>query len=346
MLVVVELLKLGHTYLVQGIVTTSAFLTLYGAFNLTWVLHVEHVHSATPFSSLSCFLAFEAVFAAVCVYALLSNDSSLVGSTLAASAFIIKAYILGIHEKSKWANLTRSASHLLDQEEAYGFWSRCFSLSLLDQVTRISATQPATININRKAPGYMESLRLRKFTTAWEKHRGSCVCLLLTCVSALKREIVLATAASILAVSFKLAVPFWIENIVDYAQKRSNPHSSIPTASEDAIMVLQTFIVLVGCFVSRACSKYATSVVKLDVRGVLAEVTFAKLQKRSGPELSKHARLSIISEDIPVMGELTSLFLGLSTCSIEVLVSLCFIGKESNLIAGLLVASIVGKYFF
>lgn len=131
--------------------------------------------------------------------------------------------------------------------------------------------------------------------------------------------------------------------MVEYAQKRANLYPSIQTASADATMALQTFVVLVGFLVSRACSRYAASAVKLGVRGVLAEVTFAKLQKRSGPGLSKHARLSIISEDIPAMSELTSLLLGLSTCSIEVLVSIYVIGKESNLIASLLVASIVRK---
>lgn len=41
-----------------------------------------------------------------------------------------KVYILSLHEKSNWDNLTRAASISLDRDETYRFWSRCISLSL------------------------------------------------------------------------------------------------------------------------------------------------------------------------------------------------------------------------
>lgn len=88
--------------------------------------------------------------------------------------------------------------------------------------------------------------------------------------------------------------------------------------------------------ISRACSRYAVSILKLGLRSTTAEAVFEKLQKRSSAEVAEHVKLSIISEDMPAIEEAAELFLRSCVFTIEVLFSIYYIREQSNVIAGLL----------
>lgn len=147
-------------------------------------------------------------------------------------------------------NLSTDVSAMLDQEETYGFWSRCFSVSLFHQVTWIARDQPAIININWKIPEFMESLRVRKFSTSWDKNTVSNLRLLRACASGVKQELVFAFISVLFTIPFKLAVPFWAEALIHYAQHRrttSKPDTS--TATPEPVLIFGTCVVLFGFLV-------------------------------------------------------------------------------------------------
>lgn len=327
------------------------FLRLYGAFQLTWVLHYDHKHRDNPSSLISFFLGFEIFSAAgFCLHAIAPSPTNVThfsNSLLATSILVARVYLLVLHERSKWDILKRANAVMLDREQTYGFWSRCLSISLLQQIDWSSEDSP-TIKVNSIFPTFIESLRVRKFATAWERNRTSNIRLLWACVSALKQECIVALIATICTIPFKLAVPFWVASIVRYAQHRSLTTSpdSVTNASKTALTapILSTAVVLFGFLISRACSRYAVSILKLGLRSTTAEAVFEKLQKRSSAEVAQHVKLSIISEDMPAIEEAAELFLQSCAFTIEVLFSIYCIREQSNIIASLLVLHIAGKF--
>ena len=104
-----------------------------GTFNPMLIIQAEHKTSARPVPPLSYHLAFDVAATAVTwIYAVaLPNDPRLTNFTLATSTLVATVYALILREKSNWSNLTNEASVILDQAETYGFWSRCFFVSLL-----------------------------------------------------------------------------------------------------------------------------------------------------------------------------------------------------------------------
>lgn len=327
------------------------FLRLYGAFQLTWLLHYDHRHRDNPSSLISFFLGFEIFSAAgFCLDAIApipTNVTQFAKSLLTTSILVARMYLLVLHERSKYDILKRANAMMLDREQTYGFWSRCFSISLLRQIDWSSGDSPS-IEINGIFPPFIESLRFRKFGTAWERNHASSICLLWACVSALKKECILALIATICTISFKLAVPFWVASIVQYAQCRLMVTSSDPGGNTieraPAAPILSTTVVLLGFLISRACSRYAVSILKLGLRSTTAEVVFEKLQKRSSAEVAQHVKLSIVSEDMPAVEEAAELFLGYSASIIDVLFSIYYVGQQSNVIAGLLVVHVSRKF--
>lgn len=239
------------------------FLRLFGAFQLTWILYYDHKHSVNPSPLISWFLGFEVISAAAfCLHTIapmLTSVTHLTNSILAAFILAARVYLLILHERSKWDILKRETALMLDREQTYGFWSRCLSISLLQQIDWSSGDKP-TIKINRMLPPFIESLRFRKFGTAWDRHAGSSIRLLLACVSALKQECIVALIAIICTVPFKLAVPFWVESVVRYAQHRVRTTSSnLVTDTVEmapAAPILSTTVVLFGFLV---CIDYSVT---------------------------------------------------------------------------------------
>lgn len=232
------------------------FLRLLGAFYLTWILYYDHKYRADPSSLISAFLGFEVFSAAgFWLYAIALMPTSvthLVNSVVAAIILSARVYLLILHERSKWDILKQATSMMLDREQTYGFWSRCLSISLLQQIDWSSGDSP-TIKINSIFPPFIESLRVRKFGTAWDRHARSSFRLLWACVLALRQECIVALIATICTIPFKLAVPFWVESVVRYAQHRLMTTSSDPVTSTAEITptapIMSTAVVLFGFLV-------------------------------------------------------------------------------------------------
>lgn len=225
-------------------------LRLVGAFSLTCLLYVDHKHSASPSPLISFFLAFEVVSAAgFCLHAF-AGITHFANSIKATLVLVARVYLLILHEKSKWCNLKTSTSLMLDQEETYGYWSRCFSISLLQQIDWSSEEKPTTVKINKKTPQFIESLRVRKFATAWDKYRTSNFRLQWACVSALNQECIFALICMLCTIPFKLAIPFWVERIVRHAQHHTTTLSSDPATSTTSL-TLDTSFVLLGFLVCK-----------------------------------------------------------------------------------------------
>lgn len=96
----------------------------------------------------------------------------------------------------------------------------------------------------------MESLRVRRFNTAWERHRRSKFRLLRACAASLKNELGLAIIAYLFTLPFKLAIPFWTEAVILYAQQHSKAYESHTVNNDSQVsLVLGSGVVLIGLLV-------------------------------------------------------------------------------------------------
>lgn len=221
------------------------------AFSLMCLLYADHRHSTKPSVTISAFLAFEVASATATSLhtTVVESTRQLPNCIFSILSLAIKSCMLIFYERSNWDILTPAASCTLRREETYGFWTRCFSGSLFYQLTWISTHQPATIRIDAKTPELVESLRLRKFATAWNKHPASKLRLLRACVSSLRRELLLAGLATVCTLPFRLATPFWIESVVSHAQDRLKLVGNEAVSQADAVIILRSCAFLLALLV-------------------------------------------------------------------------------------------------
>lgn len=225
---------------------------------LLWILYAEHKHSSHPYISVSVFLAFEVVTSAIHWLNSAAIPSSFLVRISMLTSLAAKICILVFHEKSKWDNLLPDASRRMDQDQAHGFWSRCLSFSLFDQLSwdddEESGNKSVTICINRKQPEAFEGLPFRKFTKAWNEHGKSNARLLRALGYSLKQELALATIAVICRTAFKVSIPFWVEAVTAHTQRRMSSQP-INDGSSDTTLILNTFFILLGWLVILLCLK-------------------------------------------------------------------------------------------
>lgn len=311
------------------------------------MLYVEHKHSPRPFTLLSVFLATEVASAAATWLhnvALVSSLHSALCTLATTLTLTAKLYSLILHETSNWDNLTEAASRTVDRQETHGFWSRCFSVSLLGDLTWISQDQPAVININTKGPQRIESLRLRRFGTAWTNHEASSLRLLQACASSVKQNCIYAILSVLCTIPFKLVAPFYVEELVRRAEHRTTaPRTGSIDGNTDTHFILHMSVIVLGYLVSRACSRYAVSILKLGIRATLSEAVFSKLPKIAGAAAAQHTKLSIIADDIPAMEESAELLLRSCANFLDALFAIYFVRRQSNVIASLLILHVASK---
>lgn len=224
-------------------------MTLLGTTTLLWILYVEHKHSSHPYTLVSIGLSFEVFLSALHWLSTIANSDSVFSTTISFAHLTIKSYVLFLHEQSNWNNLRPIVSFMMDRDQTYGFWNKCFSLSLFDQLIWNPQDGSVSININPKHPELLETLCYRKFNTAWDEHKKSDIRILIACACSLKQEIVLAGLSVVFKTAFKLAIPLWIEIVTSHAQQRASSTKFIATEYTNNSLLLGTFVLLIGWLV-------------------------------------------------------------------------------------------------
>lgn len=217
--------------------------------SLLFLLYAEHKHSPKPYTVISAMFSLEVFTSAIHWLSIMATCDSLLSSLPALASLVIKMWLLFLHEKSNWSNLLPRVSRKMHREQTYGFWSRCFSLSLFDQLTWDSTTGSVTADMSQKHEDGLDNLRVRKFNKAWDEHSKSKRPLLWACFYSFQREILLACIAVVAKTILRLAIPFWVEKVISHAQQRAILSQSTSANNTNSLLIPGTFGLLVGWLV-------------------------------------------------------------------------------------------------
>lgn len=160
-------------------------------------------------------------------------------------------HILYLHEKPSWKHLIPEIALTLDRNETYGVWSRCLSLSFLDQINQEPVDKATPSKTNPISDNYLESLPLRKFTSKWVEYVTHDFRLAWVCAYVLKEELIVAGISVLCTVFFDCMVPFCISGILRHLQSQTSLPLDNESNNSEKFVVGWVFVVMAGWLVSK-----------------------------------------------------------------------------------------------